>query len=222
MSDSPPARTGRAWVLSDEVPTGPWGAKRRLAAELRALTTLCMNTTADVALIDQATAKAEALRALLETVDTHTSADGWRDRSYFDQPHVFADRGILIGHCNPASPPLTLDWDGQRSTGTAVFSTAFEGMPDVLHGGVVAACFDQVLGHALICSGLPGITGQLTVRYKQICRCHVSLQFTGWVHQDNGRTFTLRGEVHEGDRLLATAEALFVRIDRKKIEGFVG
>jgi acyl-coenzyme A thioesterase PaaI-like protein len=181
-----------------------------------------MNTTADEALIDQATAQAVARRALLETAGTHTSADGWRDRSYFDQPHVFADRGILIGQCNPASPPLSLDWDGERSTGTAVFSTAFEGMPGVLHGGVIAACLDQVLGHALICTGLPGVTGQLTVRYKQICPCDVSLVFTGWVHEDNGRTFTLKGQVHHGERLLATADALFVRIDRDKIEGFVG
>ncbi len=162
------------------------------------------------------------MRALLETAGTHTSADAWRDRSYFEHPHVFADRGILIGHSNPASPPLSLDWDGERSTGTAVFSTAFEGMPGVLHGGVVAACLDQVLGHALICSDLPGITGELSVRYKQICRCGVSLKFTGWVHENRGRTFTLRGQVQEDDQILAIAQALFVRIDRSKIEGFVG
>ena len=209
-------------MLSDETPTGVWAAKRRLAAELRALNALCMNSTADQAVLDQAATQAAALRALLETRGTHTSSDGWRDGSYFENPPLFADRGVLIGHCNPAAPPLALDWDGERSTGTAVFTSVYEGIPGVLHGGMVAACFDQVLGHALICSDRPGVTGQLSVRYRKPCPLGVSLQFSGWLHEDAGRTFTTRGECRHGDTLLATADARFVRIDRSTIEGFVG
>jgi acyl-coenzyme A thioesterase PaaI-like protein len=181
-----------------------------------------MNSAADQALLEQATEQAKALTTLLAPGGQHTCSNAWRDGSYFKDPSLYADRGYLIGHCNPVAPPMTLDWDGHKSIGTVALSTLHEGIPGVAHGGVIAACFDQILGHALICSDKPGVTGTLSIKYRQFCRIGVTLQFTGWLHQDTGRTFVAKARCQDGDDLLATAEALFVRIDRERIEGFLG
>ena len=46
----------------------------------------------------------------------------------------------------------------------ARFSSAYEGTPGLLHGGVPAATFDELLGLATVFSGGAGMTRDLHVR----------------------------------------------------------
>ena len=55
--------------------------------------------------------------------------------------------------------------------GTATFGAAYEGPPGCVHGGFVAAAFDEVLGSTQSLSGEPGMTGRLTVNYRSPRRC---------------------------------------------------
>ena len=44
---------------------------------------------------------------------------------------------------------------------------AYEGPPGLVHGGVLALVLDQMLGEAAGAGGKPGMTGTLTLRYRQ-------------------------------------------------------
>jgi len=101
------------------------------------------------------------------------------------------------------------------------FGSAYEGPPGSVHGGFVAAAFDEVLGYVQSLSGNPGMTGTLTVVYRRPTPLHTELRFEGEIVRVEGRKIFTRGRVHAGDVLTAEAEGVFVSIDREKLEGLM-
>jgi len=51
--------------------------------------------------------------------------------------------------------------DGELTRGWAVWTEPYEGPANTLHGGFVAAAFDDLMGFAQVASGTAGYTGTL-------------------------------------------------------------
>jgi acyl-coenzyme A thioesterase PaaI-like protein len=133
----------------------------------------------------------------------------------------FFDRSPIVGLSNPLSAPLHLeiveDDDGKRQVlGDAVFNSAYEGPPGNVHGGMVAAAFDEVLGMAQSLSGQAGFTGTLTIRYRSPTPLYEKLTFRGWVTGVEGRKIFTAGTCHAGERLTAEAEGIFITVRPEK------
>ena len=123
--------------------------------------------------------------------------------------------GPLRGAANVVAPPLTFGDTIERDGKTIVVARVrcgilHEGPPRIVHGGVVAACFDEVLAVAQR-DTVNGFTTELTVRYPRPVPTETDLEFTGWIESDDGRRAVGRGECHAGGELRASAEARFVR-----------
>ena len=98
--------------------------------------------------------------------------------------------------------------------GTATFGSAYEGPPGCVHGGYVAAAFDELLGLVQIIAGNPGMTGRLIVHYRSPTPLHDRAAPARAASSAStvARTFCT-GEIYAGDRLCAEAEGLFVAVD---------
>lgn len=123
--------------------------------------------------------------------------------------------GPLRGAANAVAPPLTFGETIDRDGRTVVVARAhcrvlYEGPPGVVHGGVVAACFDEVLAVAQR-DTIKGFTTELTVRYPRPVPTETDLEFTAWIESDDGRRAVGRGECHAHGELRASAEARFTR-----------
>ena len=134
-----------------------------------------------------------------------------RDAEFF----AFFDHSPLIGLANPLSPPVTLAQDGDRVRGSATFGSAYEGPPGCVHGGFVAAVFDELLGATQSMSGTQGMTAHLGIDYRRPTPLHVPLELEGWLDRRDGRKIWARGQLRAaGDStVLAEAEALFIAFD---------
>ena len=90
---------------------------------------------------------------------------------------------------------------------------AYQGPPGCVHGGYLAAMFDNLLGvlpYRL--TGQKGaFTGRLTVRYRALTPLSTELVLTGRLTNVRSRRVTAAGQCHADGRLTAEAEALFVR-----------
>ena len=100
--------------------------------------------------------------------------------------HEYLDRSPVRGALNPIAPPLELKiairGDGTREIeGRARLGAAYEGPPHGVHGGWVAALFDEILGATQALVGSVGVTAILTVKYRDITPLDEELRFTGWV-----------------------------------------
>lgn len=93
-----------------------------------------------------------------------------------------------------------------------VVPSRYEGPPGAVHGGIVAAYLDEVLGGAVVrATGRPAVTGELTVRYVRPVPSDTPLLGRGRLVADNGRYVDVEGSLEEldGGRVVATARARF-------------
>jgi len=117
----------------------------------------------------------------------------------------------LSGISNPLAPPLNIWIDGDVAHGRATLGWAYEGPPGSVHGGFVAALFDQFMGMAQAIGKQPGMTGTLRVRYHHRTPLNVELRLVGRLERLEGRKTIVSAELWAGDRRTADCEALFVR-----------
>jgi acyl-coenzyme A thioesterase PaaI-like protein len=132
-------------------------------------------------------------------------------------PQDFFPTSPLIGYANPISPPVGV-WAvpgevGQREIrGRVTFGYPFEGPPTCVHGGVIAALFDELLGSANIIGQRAGMTGTLTVRYRKptplLAPLDLVARLTG---TERRKIFAWGGIYHDGE-LTAEADGIFVEV----------
>jgi acyl-coenzyme A thioesterase PaaI-like protein len=132
-------------------------------------------------------------------------------------PHAFFDHSPMLGRANPLAPPIELWGDGDVLKGRVTFGSAYEGPPGCVHGGYVAAAFDEVLGSAQSLGGRPGMTGRLTIHYRSPTPLHTELDFAARVIEVEGRKTFTHGTLRAGERLCAEGEGLFISIDFAKM-----
>jgi acyl-coenzyme A thioesterase PaaI-like protein len=102
--------------------------------------------------------------------------------------------------------------------GGVLWGAAYEGPPGCVHGGHIAAAFDEVLGMTQSLVGTPGMTGVLTIKYRSPTPLHTELTFSARVARVDGRKIFTEGALHNGDVLCAEAEGLFISVDFAKFE----
>ena len=125
---------------------------------------------------------------------------------------VLMERSGISGRSNPLAPPLYIDMtDDEITRGHAIWTDAYEGPTHSLHGGFVAAAFDDLLGCAQMASGYAGFTGTLTVRMILPTPLNRRIDYEAGVRSVEGRKILCWGTAKDGDSLLAEAECLFIR-----------
>lgn len=186
-------------------------ARRRLAAEVRAVQELALDPLADAGALDDLTERlAVARRAATLTPPASRyapSSDGPGMHHLMNETHPIGGLG------NPLASPFSPRFDDGRITADLRFGPAFEGTPGLVHGGFVAATFDHLLGGAAILSGEPIVTGSLTIRYRKPTPLHVELRMECWPGAREGRRVHTYGHLLLGDAVLVEAEAVFVTVD---------
>jgi acyl-coenzyme A thioesterase PaaI-like protein len=153
-----------------------------------------------------------------------------------DLPEVFREffaglaeqRGVTRGEdafrtcfgCGPAHPSglrvrcFTTE-DGVVSP--IVVPRVYEGPPGAVHGGIVAAYLDEVLGGAAAgATGKVAVTGELTVRYVKPVPSETPLLGRGRLVANHGRYVDVEGSLEEfsARRVVATARGRFFPLER--------
>lgn len=192
--------------------------RRRIADALRVIVDRLVDTDAPDADLERA---ADGLEAWAETLDGYhhgRSYDGYSEASTGGgSPSGHYDYSPIIGRANPLAPPLDLRQEGDRVIGEVTFSAAYEGAPGCVHGGFVAAAFDEVMGATQALTGNPGMTGTLTIRYESPTPLRVPLRFEAWVDRTEGRKIFVLSELFAGDTRCAVSDGVFISIDFSKL-----
>ncbi|MCZ7536463.1 MAG: PaaI family thioesterase [Acidimicrobiia bacterium] len=121
-------------------------------------------------------------------------------------------RSPFVGEANPVSPPAEWDVRGERVHATVTFGPIYEGPPGYVHGGFIAMAFDELLGLTNSQLGRPGMTGTLSIKYRNPTPLHREVRLESWVERMEGRRVVIRGELRHDDTLCAEAEGLFVAL----------
>ena len=120
------------------------------------------------------------------------------------------DHSPLIGMANPLAPPMSIREEDGVIVAEVTFGQAYEGPPGCVHGGYVAAAFDELLGATQSLSGAPGMTGTLTIRYESPTPLQTPLRIEGRLAGVERRKIFTEGTLYAGDRVTATAKGIFI------------
>lgn len=185
-------------------------AARALTDQLRRVINRVVVVRPSIEDLEEATAALSAFGDRLDTYKERSSLWGEVSEAGLN-PRDFVERSPLSGPANPLAPPMELHAIGeltdQRVEAFVTFGQAYEGPPGHVHGGFVAAMFDELLGYAQFA---PGYTGRLTINYKLRTPLERRLHLKAWVDREEGRKRFVIGECWLDDQLLTTAEGLFI------------
>jgi acyl-coenzyme A thioesterase PaaI-like protein len=209
----------RRWEASQLPVSGVWQARRRLAAAMRSVIERLTTSDAPEAELEVAAARLEDYAERLGTHPHRNRYVGFAESALADAAREDAealggghfDYSPLIGRSNPLAPPISVEADEDGNvTARCVFGSAYEGPPGCVHGGYVAAAFDEVLGYAETFSGAPGMTGTLEVVYRTPTPLHTEVVFRAKIARVEGRKIFVHGTLHAGERLCAESDAIFI------------
>ena len=87
---------------------------------------------------------------------------------------------------------------------------AYEGYADVLHGGVVSALLDGAMTNCLFAHDHPGVTAELTVRFRHPVAIGAVATIRAWIVERVPPLYVLKAELLQNGRLMAEAQGKFM------------
>ncbi len=199
------------WDVTKATQTEMWEQKRRLADAMRLVIERLVPSNAPE---DELRAAADGLERYAQRLREHPrlrKVMGHAESANAGDVGAFFDQSPMIGLANPLAPPISIRKEGTLSaSGHVTFGSAYEGPPGCVHGGFVAAAFDEVLGFVQSLGGNPGFTGRLTIHYRSPTPLHAELRFACELQRQEGRKTFATGQLHADDVLCAEAEGLFI------------
>jgi acyl-CoA thioesterase FadM len=122
---------------------------------------------------------------------------------------------------NPIAPPAEYVYGENSVSATVRFHEGYQGPPACVHGGSVAALFDDALGRTRHLTGRNCVTGSLSVSYKRPTPLNADLEVLATIQEVLERKFIVAGQLTHNGELLATAEGIFVFRDTEKFNALV-
>lgn len=200
------------WSRSQQPAVGRRAQAHRLAAAMRTVIDRLVQVAAPE---ENLSAAADALERYAERLATYPVSrlyEGFAETANAGDTHAFFDHSPLIGLANPLAPPVRLAVQQDKVIGHVNFGVAYEGPPGHVHGGFIAAAFDEVLGMAQSLTGNPGMTATLMIRYRRPTPLLTELVFEARVDKVEGRKIFTSGTLSAGGVLTAQAEGLFIAV----------
>jgi acyl-coenzyme A thioesterase PaaI-like protein len=202
------------WDFPELPPTAAWRERMKLATTLRELVALCVTSDAPAADIARANEEAAKAVATLSSSPRRTFGQAFKDLSGLPAHIEYADRGMMVGRCNPNAPPMRLHGNSDtHALVTVKFGPTHEGIPGHVHGGMIAAAFDQLFGYMQSTQNRGSLTASLTVHYRAPTPLETELRLEATRLRTEGRKTFVSGTLHAREKLCAEAEGLFVEIN---------
>ena len=197
-------------------------ASRRAAAAARRVVAGLVASEADAATLDAAADALDAIAATLTHGDIPRNRSRYQDtnglRGGVDAESQVWESHPFLGHSHPVAPPLTIIREGDHSVALVTYTHVYEGPPGAVHGGIVAAGFDMVLGAAASMSKRAGLTGTLTVRYRKSMPLYEEIRYEGWIDSIEARKTLVAGKATAGGELVAEGHGVFVAVPERRLD----
>ncbi len=134
------------------------------------------------------------------------------DRTRFARGFIEASRHPIAEGSSAVYPDLDFEYRGDLLVAHVRFGPAWEGPPDLVHGGFLAAGFDMVLSSMAHDVLGHSVTRRLSVRYLKPTFTGSALRYEVQAGEPAGRLLELRGRLFADDVLTMRASAQFASL----------
>ena len=125
---------------------------------------------------------------------------------------------FACGRLNPSGLHLEFDVSRDRATARYTGTQTHQGYDGALHGGVVTALLDETMGWAIFHQGIWGVTGRITVTFKEPVPLGEELVVSGWITRERSRAIETKGRLERArdGAVLAEGDAVFIRMPEER------
>ncbi len=126
-----------------------------------------------------------------------------------------SSHGFGNGQDNPDGLHLKFEVSPELAKAIINIDGKFQGWPGIAHGGIIATCLDEAMGHAVGGAlGSYSMTAELEVFYLAPTKTNEELLLTGRVVSVEGRKVSALGELRRAadNELLARGKALYILV----------
>ena len=109
---------------------------------------------------------------------------------------------------------LEFDDDTKTAFGQFMATERFEGPPNIIHGGIIAAILDETMITVNKYMESIAMTSEITIRYLQPAFIKENLYIRGWYVKKNKRIIENRAEIeNEMGKIVARAKGKYIEVD---------
>jgi acyl-coenzyme A thioesterase PaaI-like protein len=138
--------------------------------------------------------------------------------NWIDNDFCFA-----CGSRNPLGLALTFFEQQGRLCTRLSLGPQWQGWQGVAHGGILAAIMDDLMSnHLFRLEKICVVTAELKTRYRFPVPLERELIFTSWLAEQRGPIWSMKSDcrvVDEPQRVLSSAEARFLQVEREAVQG---
>jgi len=206
-----PSDPSQIYLGGEAVEDAARAVKHRLVREVKRTVDYAALLDVRASDLDDLKSFADETQALADRLERAPSLRAFGGAAVASQADaVLAERSPVSGRSNPLAPPLHLEMTEGITRAWAVWTDAYEGPPGCLHGGWVAAAFDDLMGLAQMASGKAGFTGTLIVKMLKPTPLNERIDYEAWLDHVDGRKIWCKATARHGDDLLGKAEIVFI------------
>ncbi len=120
---------------------------------------------------------------------------------------------FVCGPDNPIGLKLSFAWRGEEFVTEFVPGPEHQSFVGFLHGGIMTAVLDEVMGKLLFTRGIGAMTARMEVRFRRPAPIGAKIVFVGKIQSEKGRRVEMSATAADAEgELLASAEAVFMRV----------
>jgi acyl-coenzyme A thioesterase PaaI-like protein len=137
--------------------------------------------------------------------------------------HSEYQRNFVHGLRNPAGLHLQYHLAGDRVVTTWVTGEEHAGFPGFVHGGLIAAVLDDVMGHCSVLHRRWVVTGRMETRFRDVAPLGAALRVEGWITRLTRRAMLAAAHMSlEDGSIVAESSGTYLPIPESLLGRMVG
>ncbi len=133
---------------------------------------------------------------------------------------IYPDSSFVSGSKNPQSMRMKPFIKGNFVYAKYIFEDRFAGGPGLVHGGILSAALDDLMGYATVIHNRMCVTANLEVNYIIPVPVEQEYELFAWVKEIDGKKISTESVIRTNDNIHVESKGLFIDLGENAFKHF--
>ncbi len=120
---------------------------------------------------------------------------------------------FVCGKDNPFGLRLDFMLDGKKLKSEVILDDKFQGFQGIIHGGIIAALLDEMMGNLAFKLGINAVTANININLRKPAQPNEKYFLLGEIVSEEGKKVHAKSELKDSEgNIVADASGLLIRI----------
>ena len=143
---------------------------------------------------------------------------GWKDGMLLQD--IYPDSSFVSGSKNPQSMRMKPVIKNNLVYAKYIFEDRFAGGPGLVHGGILSAALDDLMGYATVIHNRMCVTANLEVNYIIPVPVEQEYELFAWVKDIDGKKITTESVIKSQENTHVESRGLFIDLGENAFKHF--